>query len=171
MGFLDWIFGRRNSDDASLEQKEYQRNTDTSISHNAQSSDKSYSRTYVVSNNENPNPHTVHLNMDDYPVELTQEEAQLLEQGQILQAIKLVRERLDTDLATAKFAVDAYKDGETDINREPTPKRADEVELTSEEIRLIRSGETVQAIKLVHERAGLTLVNAKRIVDQYRQSI
>ena len=101
--------------------------------------------------------------------DLTVEVQSLLVQGRKIEAIKLLKERSGIPLEAAKTAVDAMEKlgavGTTTLSittNTTTLSQQDAAEIQ----RLIRQGEKIEAIKLIRNRTGLGLKEAKDIADQ-----
>jgi ribosomal protein L7/L12 len=94
--------------------------------------------------------------------------ARLLAQGGKLEAIKLLRERTGVGLAEAKQAVEAIAREEAIVP--PAPGLAATIERArqmSEEVRrLAAKGQKTEAIKLLREKSGIGLKEAKDLVDR-----
>lgn len=88
--------------------------------------------------------------------------------GQMIVAIKQVREANNLDLRTAKEAVDAYVSGNRDFTiLLSTPAEPDEGRGAfpqEAEVALAR-GQTIEAIKIVREKYRIGLREAKDLVD------
>jgi ribosomal protein L7/L12 len=95
--------------------------------------------------------------------ELRQRIAALMRNGRKIQAIKLLREHRPMSLADAKAAVERE-----DLTWPPghRPEATLDAALLAEARRLAREGRNIQAIKLVRQRTGLGLVEAKQLVDR-----
>ena len=96
------------------------------------------------------------------------EVVRLLAQGGKMEAIKLVRDRTGLALAAAKDAVETIGRDEAIVpparSLAATIRRAQEM---SEEVQqLVAKGQKVEAIKLIRERSGLGLKEAKDLVDR-----
>jgi ribosomal protein L7/L12 len=97
-----------------------------------------------------------------------------LAKGQRIEAIKLLREaNQGIDLRGAMEAVDAYASGKRDFSigqplepAPPTPKD----QLPPEALAAVSRGQLIEAIKIVRERHGLGLKEAKDLVDRYRSN-
>ena len=99
---------------------------------------------------------------------LRSEVAMLLAQGGKMEAIKLMREKKGLPLAAAKEAVETICREEAIVTPAPglmaTIQRAQQM---SEEVRrLATSGRKIEAIKLLREKSGLGLKEAKDLVDR-----
>ena len=104
------------------------------------------------------------------PDDLRSEVASLLAQGGKLEAIKLLRDKKGLPLAAAKEAVETIGREEAVVAPAPglmeTIQRAQQ---TSEEVqRLALTGRKIEAIKLLREKSGLGLKEAKDLVDRIR---
>ena len=95
-------------------------------------------------------------------MELPEHIADLIQQGRKLEAIKLIREETGVGLAEAKAAVDQLSGSEA-FGR---PKIIDSDDADAEVRRLAYEGRTIEARKLLRERNGLGLKEAKALVDQ-----
>ncbi|OGA20694.1 MAG: hypothetical protein A3I02_13945 [Betaproteobacteria bacterium RIFCSPLOWO2_02_FULL_67_26] len=103
------------------------------------------------------------------PDSLSGEIRGLLAQGKKIEAIKLVREKTGSPLAEAKETVESIEEG-----RSPARDGLTDVasllrmakELGPEIGPLIAQGRKVEAIKLIRERTGMGLKEAKDIVDR-----
>ena len=99
---------------------------------------------------------------------LRAEVAQLLAQGGKLEAIRLVRTRTGAGLAEAKELVEAI--GRDEAIVPPAPGLAATIERAqrmSEEVRrLAAQGQKIEAIKLLREKSGIGLKEAKDLVDR-----
>ena len=99
---------------------------------------------------------------------LRTEVATLLAQGGKMEAIKLMRDKKGLPLAAAKEAVETICREEAIVTPAPglmaTIQRAQQM---SEEVRrLAKTGRKVEAIKLLREKSGLGLKEAKDLVDR-----
>lgn len=116
---------------------------------------------------------------------LSEEVKALLAHGRKVEAIKVVRERTGFPLEAAKDMVEMI--GKAGLVQEvaETPERSAGMppvertitdmlrlarELTPEVQRLIREGRKREAIRLVHDRTGMGLKQAKIIVDRLEES-
>lgn len=99
--------------------------------------------------------------LDD--AELRERIAALMRKGRKIQAIKLLRENRPMSLADAKAAVERE-----DLTWRPEhrPETNLDAALLAEARRLTREGRNIQAIKLVRQRTGLGLIEAKELVDR-----
>lgn len=98
--------------------------------------------------------------MADY----TDEIAELIRQGRKIEAIKLLRESTGIGLKDAKDYVEQLMAGTVpEIVHEPTLESDG---LPPDVLFLLRSGEKIEAIKLLRERTGLSLKEAKERVDR-----
>jgi ribosomal protein L7/L12 len=103
------------------------------------------------------------------PASLSAEVKQLLAQGKKMEAIKLVRERTGAQLAEAKETVESMEEGRSPGRDGPMDVSAMlrmAKELSPEVGRLLGQGRKVDAIKLIRERTGMGLKEAKDIVDR-----
>lgn len=95
-----------------------------------------------------------------------------LAKGQRIEAIKLLREaNSGMDLRGAMEAVDAYASGRRDFSiGEPLPavRSFPPGQLPAEAAAAVSRGQLIEAIKIVRERHGLGLKEAKDLVDRYR---
>lgn len=104
----------------------------------------------------------------DVPGTLTSQVKELLAQGRKIEAIKLTRETSGISLQAAKDSVEAIEQhgrptlGE--MGMMSTIRLAQE--LGNEVHHLVAQGQKVEAIKLVRDRTGLGLKEAKDIVDR-----
>jgi len=101
--------------------------------------------------------------------DLTLEVQSLLIQGRKIEAIKLLKEGSGIPLEAAKTAVDAMEKlgtlGTTTLSittNTTTLSQQDSAEIQ----RLIRQGEKIEAIKLIRDRTGLGLKEAKDVADR-----
>jgi ribosomal protein L7/L12 len=101
--------------------------------------------------------------------DLTLQVQSLLVQGRKIDAIKLLKERSGIPLEAAKTAVDAMEKlgtlGTATLSittSTTTLSQQDSAEIQ----RLIRQGEKIAAIKLIRDRTGLGLKEAKDVADQ-----
>jgi ribosomal protein L7/L12 len=102
------------------------------------------------------------------PAQLWAEVDALLGRERKIEAIKLVRERAGLGLREAKDAVDEYqRTGRTPTGAERKADRFDGVDadLATRVRRLKRNGRTIEAVKLIRERTGLGLADAKQMYD------
>jgi len=102
------------------------------------------------------------------PDALREEVASLLTQGGKMEAIKLMRDKRGLQLAAAKEAVEAIGREEAIVppasGLAATIQRAQEM---SEEVRrLATTGKKIEAIKLLREKSGLGLKEARDLVDR-----
>jgi ribosomal protein L7/L12 len=96
----------------------------------------------------------------------------LVEEGRIIEAIKLVRMRKGFGLKEAKDAVEAIRDGRvvSSTPEAPTPRVApSEIDPAIE--RLVRGGNIIGAIKLYREQHGVGLKESKDAIDTLRASL
>ena len=105
----------------------------------------------------------------DAPESLSAEVKKLLAQGKKIEAIKLAREKTGFLLEAAKDMVDTIekggspaRDGLTDVSSMLRMAK----ELSPVVGPLIAQGRKVEAIKLIRERTGMGLKEAKDIVDR-----
>lgn len=157
MGLFNSImraFSGRSSDDDGLEQKSFQT---ASAVHN----------TDVRENNSG----VLQSHSTSTVQELTQYEKELAQQGNLIGAVKEVRERTRLGLAEAKKLVDEYiRNGDATAqsqSNEHTHGELDDASLTDKEKEFIVRNQPITAIKMVRERTGLSLIEAKRLVDSY----
>ena len=101
--------------------------------------------------------------------DLTLEVQSLLIQGRKIEAIKLLKERSGIPLEAAKTAVDAMEKlgtlGTATLSittNTTTLSQQDAAEIQ----RLIRQGKKIEAIKLIRDRTGLGLKEAKDLTDR-----
>jgi ribosomal protein L7/L12 len=100
--------------------------------------------------------------------DLKNEVRALVAGGQIIQAVKLVRERTSLGLKEAKDMVDHVEDGA----RSSAPAISSmtfgntHINVDDEARRLVAAGSKIEAIKLVRERTGLGLKEAKDYVER-----
>lgn len=101
--------------------------------------------------------------------DLTVEVQSLLVQGRKIDAIKLLKERSGIPLEAAKTAVDAMEKlgtlGTATLSittNATTLSQQDAAEIQ----RLIRQGKKIEAIKLIRDRTGLGLKEAKDLTDR-----
>lgn len=102
------------------------------------------------------------------PDTLEQQVEHLLAKGGKMEAIKLMREKTGLGLAEAKAAVEAIGKDAAIVtparSLQATIKRAQDM---SDEVQhLVAQGHKIEAIKLIRERAGLGLKEAKDLVDR-----
>ena len=93
---------------------------------------------------------------------LAEEIRELVSSGNKIAAVKRYREETGAGLAEAKTAVETLAKGGT------LPERGelDDSDLNAEVIRLLGQGEKIQAVKLVRERTGVGLKEAKVKAEQ-----
>jgi ribosomal protein L7/L12 len=90
----------------------------------------------------------------------------LVNEGELIHAIKLVRERTGMGLKEAKEYVEAVRAGRLADLPAEQPVDATSTKLDSAEVlRLMAQGDTIAAIKLVRERTGHGLKEAKDYVE------
>ncbi|HEX3125990.1 MAG TPA: hypothetical protein VH394_01550 [Thermoanaerobaculia bacterium] len=84
-----------------------------------------------------------------------------IESGQTIEAVKLLRESRGLGLAEAKEAVDAF------VRRQKAPEAASasETSPSPEVMQALRNGNKIEAVHLVREQRGLSLRDAKLLVD------
>ncbi|NRD44054.1 hypothetical protein HRD50_06035 [Corallococcus exiguus] len=104
------------------------------------------------------------------PEEGQQNLAELIESGQMINAIKLYRQLHGCGLKEAKDAVEAMRDGRARMEhlerRElPGPETDDAIE------RAVRSNNLIQAIKLYRDQHGVGLKEAKDAVEAMRADL
>jgi len=101
--------------------------------------------------------------------DLTLEVQSLLVQGRKIEAIKLLKERSGIPLEAARNAVDAIGKlgalGTATLSITTNTTTLSQQD-TAEIQRLIRQGEKIEAIKIIRDRTGLALKEAKDIADQ-----
>ena len=102
------------------------------------------------------------------PDALRMEVAMLLAKGGKMEAIKLMRDKKGLPLAAAREAVETICREEAIVTPAPglmaTIERAQQM---SEEVqRLAATGRKIEAIKLLREKSGLGLKEAKELVDR-----
>jgi ribosomal protein L7/L12 len=87
--------------------------------------------------------------------------ATLMQQGRKIEAIAALREATGMGLADAKAAVERLAEGQ------PLPAQYGDapVEPSEEVRRLAAAGQTIEAIRRLREDAGISLQEAKRVVD------
>src|SRR4051812_41478719 len=83
----------------------------------------------------------------------------LMEQDQIIEAIKLYRGRTGAGLKESKEAVEAIGRGQR------FPRRQDDGDYRDEVLSLLEQGQKIGAIKLFRERTGVGLKEAKDVVE------
>jgi ribosomal protein L7/L12 len=102
------------------------------------------------------------------PGAVRDEVANLLVQGGKMEAIKLMRDKTGLPLAEAKAAVEAI--GREDAIVPPAPGLAATIQraqqMSDEVRRLAACGQKIEAIKLLREKSGLGLKEAKDLVDR-----
>ena len=98
--------------------------------------------------------------MADY----TDEIAELIRQGRKIEAIKLLRESTGIGLKEAKDYVEQLMAGT--VPEITTDTTLDHGGLPPDVLFLLRSGEKIEAIKLLRERTGLGLKEAKERIDR-----
>ncbi len=105
--------------------------------------------------------------------EMEAEVRQLLQQGQKIQAIKLVRERSEIGLKAAKAYVDGLERGEALPPPSSRPVTLDDVppDLVAEVGTLLARGQKIEAIKQVREHTGMGLKEAKDWVDRLETKV
>jgi ribosomal protein L7/L12 len=94
-----------------------------------------------------------------------------LANGNRLEAIKLVREaNHGVDLRGAMEAVEAHVAGKQNFPVDPSPSTTSVTYngLPAEAMAALSSGQVIEAIKIVREKTGLGLKEAKDLVDGYR---
>jgi ribosomal protein L7/L12 len=94
-----------------------------------------------------------------------------LANGNRLEAIKLVREaNHGVDLRGAMEAVEAHVAGKQNFPVDPAPPTTSATYsgLPAEAMAALSSGQVIEAIKIVREKTGLGLKEAKDMVDGYR---
>ncbi len=90
--------------------------------------------------------------------------AEALQRGNIIDAIKLLRDAKGVGLKQAKEALDQYLRGNpvnaapASLSRTPSP----------DVVRAIQQGNKIEAIRLMREQTGLGLKEAKDAVDSYQ---
>jgi ribosomal protein L7/L12 len=96
------------------------------------------------------------------PQTLPPEVIQALERGQLIEAIKLLRQARGLGLAEAKHAVEAHARG-----AQPRPGQAGMAHAgqSGEVMEALRSGNKIEAIKRMRANTGLGLKEAKEAVD------
>jgi ribosomal protein L7/L12 len=90
-----------------------------------------------------------------------------LHHGQTIEAIKLLRQATGLGLKEAKDAVDAYMQG-LPVSM---PTGAREVSLPASVLMALQTGNKIQAIKLLREKTGLGLKEAKDAVEAMEAEI
>lgn len=91
----------------------------------------------------------------------------LLGQGKKINAIKLLRSRIPMGLAEAKQAVEEIEAGRVPAHwpGRPRPQDITDRSLVDQATDLKRQGRLIEAVKLVRQRTGLSLREAKDLVD------
>lgn len=84
-----------------------------------------------------------------------------IESGRRIEAVKLLRESRGLGLAEAKEAVDAYARSLGTPEAAPAPDGS----LPPEALQALRNGNKIEAIRLVREQRGLSLRDAKLLVE------
>lgn len=99
---------------------------------------------------------------------LSEEVKDLLAKGRKIDAIKLVREKTRFSLEAAKEMVETIEKGASPAAHERTMAEALQTahELTPEVQRLVKKGQRLEAVKLIRERTGIGLREAKELVDK-----
>jgi len=87
--------------------------------------------------------------------------ATLMQQGRKIEAIAALREMTGMGLAEAKAAVERL----AEVQHLAGKSRDAPVELSEEVRRLAGAGQTIEAIRRLREDAGISLKEAKRLVD------
>jgi len=110
-----------------------------------------------------PEPAGPAMRVDD---DLEERVRSLMDKGQIIEAIKLYRERTGAGLKDSKDAVEAIGRGQG------PPGRQDDRDFQDELVSLLERGQKIGAIKLYRERTGAGLKEAKDAVEaiQWRQA-
>ncbi|MFC7549408.1 hypothetical protein [Plantactinospora sp. GCM10030261] len=99
--------------------------------------------------------------------ELGRQAAEAMRQRGLVSAVKLVRDRTGLGLADAKAAVERLHAGQPNWLDPPGAGPGDlDAGLRDEATDLKRWGKAVQAVALVRRRTGMSLVEAKRLVDR-----
>jgi ribosomal protein L7/L12 len=107
-----------------------------------------------------------------------------LENGQLIQAIKIVRERTGLSLKEAKDVVERYANGERgellpggwgqdppETEASVFPSANAEGALPAAALAALARGNKIEAIKIVRKATGLDLAAAKKLVDDQRNSL
>ncbi|WP_158624488.1 hypothetical protein [Corallococcus sp. CA041A] len=104
------------------------------------------------------------------PAEGQRNLAELIESGQMINAIKLYRQLHGCGLKEAKDAVEAMRDGRARMESlEPSGLSGPEVNDAIE--RAVRSNNLIQAIKLYRDQHGVGLKEAKDAVEAMRADL
>lgn len=93
-----------------------------------------------------------------------------LQSGNMIEAIKITREKLGLGLKEAKDAVDAYQAGARSSQSSGgavAPQRSGGAEVPVEALPLLESGNLIGAIRVTRERTGLGLKDSKQLVEKY----
>lgn len=101
--------------------------------------------------------------------DLKKEVRVMLAAGNKIDAVRLVRERTSMALKEAKDLVDAIESGASSSNASPASgsgRSAPATDMDTEARRLLAKRKKIEAIKLVRERTGLGLKEAKDYVEQ-----
>ena len=101
-----------------------------------------------------------------------------LERDELIDAIKITRERTGLGLKEAKDAVEAYRRGDrgdafdqllSGTADQPSAASVGEATLPAAAALALQRGAVIEAIKLTREATGLGLAEAKALVDAHRE--
>lgn len=96
------------------------------------------------------------------PADLERQIRALLDQGQMIEAIKLYRQATGLGLAEAKRAIEGLEQG----NKLSIPPRKSTGDFETTVLDLLHQGKKIEAIKLYREKTGLGLKESKDAVDE-----
>lgn len=106
---------------------------------------------------------------DQRPIGISPEAAAAVARGDLIVAIKLVREANRVDLRSAKEAVEAWRDSRP-LPGQPAKAPPDHAGgLPAKVLSALSQGKTLEAIKLLHE-SGMDLRSAKQRVEAHLQA-
>ena len=88
-----------------------------------------------------------------------------IESGRTIEAIKLLRQSTGIGLVEAKEAVDQYVRSQKLPGAASAPETSGETSLPPDVMQAVRSGNKIEAVRLVREYRGLGLREAKLLVD------
>ncbi|RDZ29539.1 hypothetical protein [Lysobacter silvisoli] len=107
--------------------------------------------------------------VDQRKIGISPEAAAAVARGDLIVAIKLVREANRVDLRSAKEAVEAWRDSRPLPDKAAKASSASAGGLPAKVLLALSQGKTLEAIKLLHE-SGLDLRSAKQRIDAHLQT-
>lgn len=96
---------------------------------------------------------------------------QLIENGNLLQAVRRYKEQHGVGVAEAKQALEAFR-SQSERNAKVVEAVEHVVDVTATDpqiVQAIRSGKVIEAIKLYRAKTGVSLQDAKAAIDEWRR--